>query len=324
MSESEKQSRGRTVAVRIAKWAVTLALCGYILYAVPLADVPAIVKGIDARYLAIGIFISLAHRVIFAWRWHVLLPAAGVRHSFVHTAGLHFIALFYQNFAPSTIGGDVTKGYLAAKGHGVGGVGVAASVVADRGIGLMSLVVMGLLSTMIIELPELRLVLWGLVAVGILGGGMMWLWARSPVGQEQSTEQEAPPAGLVGIVAGKARQTAVALVGYRAHKAAVLSALAISCLGVVVAGAALQYWCLAFGFELGLAWAVGVTVIATIVGMIPISINGLGWTEGAKIVLLGMAGMSQPAALALSALQRVVATVFTLIGGVLQFYRKGF
>jgi glycosyltransferase 2 family protein len=322
MAEPAKQSRRRTLAVRIAKWAVTVALCAYILYAVPLGDVPAITSKIDARYLAVGIIISFAHRVIFAWRWHVLLPAAGVIHSFVHTLGLHFIALFYQNFAPSTIGGDLTKGYLAAKGHDARGVDVAASVVADRSIGLISLVVMGLLSTLIIDMPELRLLLWGLAGVAIVGGGMVWLWTRSGAGQEDPPEQEAQDGGLVHAAAKKVRQTVVALVGYRDHKAALVSALAISCLGVIVAGAALRYWCLAFGFDLGLTWAIGVTVIATIVGMIPMSINGLGWTEGAKIVLLGLAGMSQPAALALSALQRVVATLFSLIGGVLQFFRK--
>jgi uncharacterized membrane protein YbhN (UPF0104 family) len=90
----------------------------------------------------------------------------------------------------------------------------------------------------------------------------------------------------------------------------------------VITGIGLQYWCVAFGFQIPLQQAVAITVMLTVVGMVPISINGLGWTEGAKIVLLGIAGVSQPAALAMSVLQRVVAMLFSLVGGVLQLFRK--
>ncbi len=322
MTIADTEKRSVTKYLPLARYAVTALLVAAILYLVPLGDAVSAVAGVSALPLAAALLAGLAQRVVFILRWHILLPPAGVRHSLLHTLGLGFIALFYNNFMPATFGGDLAKAYMAAKAHDTCGPDVVASVVVDRGIGLVSVIVLGFVSLAALGVGELELALWILLA-GALGAALVVLvLARRSGGRADGESGSEKRRGWASRLLRKLSQTATALLHYRLHKWRLALALLVSCVGIVITGIGLQYWCVAFGFQIPLDQAVAITVMVTVVGMVPVSINGLGWTEGAKIVLLGVAGVSQPAALAMSVLQRVVAMLFSLVGGVLQFFRK--
>src|SRR5688572_8497447 len=111
-------------------------------------DLPALrrlLTGLPASFYFISLAVVLAGQVAYAWRWRLLLQAAGVDVPFTNIVRQYFVGIFVNNFLPSTVGGDVAKVYYLGDRYGYRAV--TASVVMDRvlGVGLLAaLAVLGL------------------------------------------------------------------------------------------------------------------------------------------------------------------------------------
>jgi uncharacterized membrane protein YbhN (UPF0104 family) len=90
-------------------------------------------------FYLLSLAVVLAGQVAYAWRWRVLLVAAGVQTSLPTVIQQYLIGIAVNNFLPSTVGGDVAKVYGLGPDHGYGAV--TASVVLDRHIGIGTLAI---------------------------------------------------------------------------------------------------------------------------------------------------------------------------------------
>ncbi len=303
---------------RLLQIAVTVGLIAYILYKVPFVDAWTAVLQARVLYLGLATLSLAAVYLTFIFRWHLLLRPIGVTHSFIHTLGLGLIAIFYNNFMPSTLGGDAAKSYLVARGHDIPAPQVVASVVTDRSLGLAALLIMGFAASFAISVPGIRELLLALVAAALVFA-LLVIWIARAGGARPASSPGPERASWLAAILRKASETAQALIHYRKHKFHLAAGVVISCLGIVVAGLTLKLWCLAFGFDLSLVEAIAITLATSVVTMIPITVNGLGLAEGTSIVLLAAAGLGKPEALAVAILQRVVVALLGLLGGALQF-----
>lgn len=84
---------------------------------------------------ALGIF--AIGQVIVALRWWLLLRSQSIFIKFSASVRLHFLGLFYNNFLPSSVGGDVVRAWYVTK-HTDKRFEAALSVFVDRAIGLLS------------------------------------------------------------------------------------------------------------------------------------------------------------------------------------------
>jgi uncharacterized protein (TIRG00374 family) len=89
---------------------------------------------------------------ISAARWTTLARPLGIKTPFTAMLRYYLIGMFFNLFAPGTVGGDVTRVYYLvkdedarAKGHAVTTVNAAMSVLMDRAIGMIVLVWLGAL-----------------------------------------------------------------------------------------------------------------------------------------------------------------------------------
>ncbi len=301
------------------RWVFTIALIAVILWKVPLAETLQQLQSTSIPYLLLAILIFGISFALAGVRWHVLLTEVGVHHPVSHTIALRFIALFYNNFAPSTLGGDVAKTYIVVKGHSAETPEVAASVIVDRITGVVAMVIVGLVTAFYTPLPGLRAVLAGLLVACALIVFIVWLLSRVPEKRleaaraSKNTLMQFCCRALAGMT-----KFVKAIDAYRHKKAALIWATVWSCAMVITSGISMRYWALALNFDLPMSQAIGISVIVMIAQMVPVSINGIGWLEGTKILLLTMAGMGQPEALGLALLQRVCTLALSLLGGLLQ------
>src|SRR5262245_59271870 len=69
--------------------------------------------------LSLWCFLLLAAaQFVYAFRWFVVLRTLGVRVSFVQVIQHYFISLFFGNFLPTVISGDVTKIFYLGQQEG--------------------------------------------------------------------------------------------------------------------------------------------------------------------------------------------------------------
>src|SRR4051812_18183694 len=80
--------------------------------------------------------------VITSFRWHQLLKAMQIHLTLARTFVLNMVGAFYNTFMPGSTGGDVLKAYYASKQTEFRTRAVI-SVIVDRVIGLIALVILG-------------------------------------------------------------------------------------------------------------------------------------------------------------------------------------
>ena len=298
----------------------TVVLVAVLLYAVPLREALGCLGRVDLTALGLALLAELGHRALFILRWPFLLPATEPRCSFLHTLRLGFVGLFYNNFMISTLGGDTAKSVMMVQEQKAPAGDVVASVMVDRlVIGWGSLLLFGLAASAFVEVPSFRQVLLAVFAAGVCCGiGAVVLLRRQPRSEAPDTVA-GPVRRLLTKAADTLAEIANALLRYRRRKLSLAGSFLASCCGIVVMGAAVRFWALAVGFPISLTEGSAVAVIVKIAGIVPVAINGLGWIEGAFVVLLQWAGMGRAEAFTVALMQRAAGILLSLLGAAAQF-----
>jgi len=97
------------------------------------------------RQLNLGIFVGvlgifIIAQIVIGLRWWLLLRTQSIFINFWAAVRLHFLGLFYNNFLPSSVGGDVIRAWYVTE-HTDKKFEAALSVFVDRAIGLLSTLV---------------------------------------------------------------------------------------------------------------------------------------------------------------------------------------
>src|SRR5262245_65309027 len=132
------RSRGVWFAAQLA---VTLALIALLFGRFDWRKFQLVVLGTPLWFYLASFGVVLVWLGLYTLKWRLVLRAIGVEVPFARLIRQYLISLFFGNFLPTTIGGDVAKVYYL--GRDAGYVDVGASVVLDRFLGLLSLTVIG-------------------------------------------------------------------------------------------------------------------------------------------------------------------------------------
>lgn len=96
----------------------------------------------DPLFLWLAVLVFPVTYVVTALRWHALLSVLEINLSRGRTFVLNMVGAYYNTFMPGSTGGDLLKAYYAAK-HTVHRTRAVISVLVDRIIGLLALVLLG-------------------------------------------------------------------------------------------------------------------------------------------------------------------------------------
>src|SRR5215831_15982539 len=188
-SENPPTSLARRLVVMGVKLAVSVALLG-VLFSRPGVDVAklwASAHHASIAWLSIALGVYAVTIVIMVWRWSLLLEAQDVDMPFYTLFGSMSVALFFNNFLPSNIGGDVVR--ISDTAKVARSKTLAATVVlADRTMGMMGLVLVAALGLSLVAAPVGRTPLpiwpswlWAGFTSGMLVGGLI-LWSPDGLG----------------------------------------------------------------------------------------------------------------------------------------------
>jgi uncharacterized membrane protein YbhN (UPF0104 family) len=131
-------SRARGLILFIVKAAVSGGLLWLLFSRVDVARLWSVARTASPAWLGWALTIYLVMVVSSVWRWGLLLRAQGIHLGFGWLSSSFLVAMFFNNFLPSNIGGDVVR--VADTSRSTGSKTLAATIVlVDRGIGLLGL-----------------------------------------------------------------------------------------------------------------------------------------------------------------------------------------
>jgi uncharacterized protein (TIRG00374 family) len=94
-------------------------------------------------YLILAVLVFPVTYLITSYRWHLLLNLLQIRVSLMRAFVINMVGAFYNTFMPGSTGGDVLKAYYASKQTTEYRTRAIMSVIVDRILGLLALVILG-------------------------------------------------------------------------------------------------------------------------------------------------------------------------------------
>lgn len=292
----------------LLKAAISILLLYMSLRAVNLSVLGERLSRIEPGWVAAALALLAAQVAILALRWRTIAARCGASLPFNAALRISFIATFFNQVLPSTVGGDAARVWMLAR-RGGGWAAAAYSVLLDRGIGVfvLALLVIGSLpwTLTLLHDPIARTVLLLIgggaisgaavfMSIGLLRLGLLdrWLVTRHLV--------------EVSRAAWRLCRSVPALIGVTA------ASFTIHLLTIAAA------WCLVQSIEASASFAYLLFLIPPVllITTVPLSIAGWGVREGSMVVAFGYAGLAPSDGLIVSVLIGLASFAVGAIGGI--------
>lgn len=251
-----------------------------------------VLHGYPIWIFIVSILFNILSNIIFGYRWHYILQSADIDVPFPYVLSLVFYSLFFSNFLPTTIGGDLVKvtGILN-RDDGDRRTLRISSVIADRIFSFASKLLL---------LPV-----------------TIWLFHQFlPVGFQLPWQQSA---FLLNLLPKGFREKArhyFDTIQPWLKAGRIAKVLGISWWSLLIT--IISDWILMMGINPNVSpmQVFCVILLTYFASILPITINGIGVQESSITYLLTLIGFSYEQGLAAALLIRIVTLIVSAIGGV--------
>lgn len=253
------------------------------------------VKSANITLLGVVLVLVILNPMFSSWRWKILLAARGPKVPYLELLRLYFIGGFFNNFLPSSVGGDIVKAYKLSK-YTDQAFDSSISVFMERFVGLTTLMMIGAAAPIFI---------FGWVAVlGFIAFVAAFILGLLVVGKLSNIHP------LFKKLWG-------AITFYKDTPKTLIAAFTLS-LGVQGASLSSQYlafW--AVGYHLPLFKALVVLPVINIATFLSLLPSGWGAQEALYVLLFGILGINQTISVTVSLVYRFLTLLTALFGGII-------
>jgi glycosyltransferase 2 family protein len=316
----------KKTAITALKIAVSVGLYAYIFSKIDVGHLWSILKEANIFYFVAGIAIYFLIQGLSAYRWYLLLKPLGLTTPYRKLLSFYLLGMFFNNFMPTGIGGDVFRVYYLNK-ETRRLSRATASVFFDRDLGMAALL-LGATIISAIDGTKFRGValapIFVLIAVAFAAANLAIFYKPT-----YNLLHRLLMLFRMREADEKVERLFESVNAFRGKWALVLVTMGLS---LVV-----QYGCVAINKVCAMAlpapelqrvgWASFLVFIPAIglISMVPLSVNGMGWREFSYIVLFGSVGATEPQAAALAFMWLGMLMLTSLPGAIiyiLQGHRK--
>jgi len=272
---------------------------------------------------------TLCHAMV-GFRWWLLLRSQSIFIKFWAAVKLFFLGWFYNNFMPSSVGGDLVRAWYVTK-HTDKRLEAVLSVFVDRVVGLLSTLSIGVFfyfiflrhqGSGVIEfggqggffetLQEYKWVfLWVVVAIAAVFCGLL-LFKRGRAILAKAW-------GYIRIHGLKIiREFTSSILLYCTKPFVILMAFGLTVFVQILAIICFWYLGAGMGITVDIRYYFTFFTLAWVLGAVPVSIGGVVVVEGSLVILFTkFAGVDESAAWAIALSQRAVWMLTSLPGAVI-------
>ena len=306
--------------VFLIKFLISISLLAFLLKKTGLGLFLQSFASVNLELCLLSVMLYIGSQYLSSFRWKILLMPHNITVTTPKLFSFYLVGMFFNNFLPSSIGGDAIKGYDLYR-YSKKGKESFTTVFLERYTGLAALLMIGLISLVFISsLPEATL-----VKILILGISTIFIVATIIVANSRVKN-------LTINLVSKLKITKLEKVvfevyetfgKYKNHKSSFLNAVFLSIIIQVMN--IVVYIILSNALNIKVPWGYFFLFfpIITVISMLPISINGLGIREGINVYLFTQVGVANSQALSLSLSWFLMVMVISLLGGFVFVFRKG-
>jgi uncharacterized protein (TIRG00374 family) len=169
----------------LAKATISILLLYLSLHSVDVGALGARLSRLESGWVVLALFLLTVQVMLLAVRWRNISTVCGANLPFISALQISFIATFFNQVLPSTVGGDGMRIWLFAR-KGAGWASATYSVLIDRiaGVLVLALIVIACLpmTFSLIHDPIARAVLL-VIGVGVIAGTLVFVLIGQRFGQ---------------------------------------------------------------------------------------------------------------------------------------------
>lgn len=311
----------KSMATGFLRLGIGLGIIFYLLFKINLKDMLGILHQslFHWPWLAAGVALYVFCLWLGIARWKIILDIQGLKMAWSRVFCVFFIGQFFNSFMFGSTGGDLARGYYAARETHHKKAEAVATVVVDRLIGLV--VIHFIAAVMLIARFNFYRQHWAMhlpamIMIGMIGATVAALLIifniNFFIGWPIFRFIERHPT-LRPVM----RRLIISIYLYR-RRAAMLGKTALLTL-VIHALLMLQCFFLGKCLQINLSLLDYFTIIPIIISIsaLPITPGGLGIREGLAVTMLGALNVSASQALPFSLMLYFISAAFSLIGGLI-------
>lgn len=282
-------------------------------YLIPASKIIGHVRRVHVTQLALGLALFLLTLPVSSLKLHLILRQAGLESALTDVTKIYFIAHFFNNFIPTSVGGDLVKIQQLSNGCQNPRGTTSAAVALERLTGIIVLVTVGLVTVLIA--PGL----YGDMGLGFINQGKFWgglviavllvsFLINQYVNQSNNCKTSTESLGwndYLDKITGLRRINFTNLVlililsiGFHLLRAVVFVTLASS-----------------LGENLALLQALAMLPVVALISFIPLSVGGIGLKEGVITFCLTGLGFAPETGLTVALSLRLYSVLASLAGG---------
>jgi uncharacterized membrane protein YbhN (UPF0104 family) len=293
-------------AVTVLKLLCSAAVLVYFATTVDFSITEKLVQGTDLKFVVLLVLFAILEPALAGLRFKLLLDPVE-RLPITNHVAYYYCAYYFNLVLPSSLGGDGVR-FVFLSRHGIAKSQSATALVAERVLGIFSLIFVCGAAALFADLPpEAERTVF--IAVAVASAGVLGLWGASRLAGRLAIKSE-----IVSKVAG-----ALTELGRPSPRLAAVfvSSVIYQAVGVLLTVMA------AFAFRIDVT-ALEVFAFVPLIWfltMVPLSLGGLGVREAGFVYLFGTVGVPEGASLLLSLGTYAGLVAAGAVGGVVLLFQ---
>lgn len=306
----------------ILKVVISLGLLSYLVYISNPEKIIKVLGNIYKEngliYLSLSMFFGLISVLLMSLRWKIILNSYGIRLHVKRLAGFYFIGLFFNNFLPTSIGGDIIRIYKVI-GDSQDRTAAFASVILERILGIAATLFLAITSLYYVSqiFNDSRILYSSLILFVVIVLFFIIILREKPV---ELLIKVFDKITLLHL-GEKIVKLLEAIYTLREKKSVFIWVFMLSLLSQVAIVFMNYTLAQSLDIKIELGYLFLVVPFTIILTMLP-SINGVGVRDGGYIFLLSKIGIPAAAAISLSFMNVIIPLLLSLYGGVLFLIQK--
>ncbi len=298
---------------------IGIALTVFLLWRLDVSKIISNISHIKLNFLIYGIISYLLFIIVSAWRWQVLIDHKKINMAFPRTLAIYFIASFFNNLLPTTIGGDVMRIYYSMDSRRAEATAV---VLVDRLLGFIGLFIFAFAAIVYMLFTRQRVEFLPFIIIGLIFVlTITYAWFSEGFYKKISPIVDRLKLFRIGA---RLNRLHLAATDFSHAWPLILLCIIQSILIQILLAIAPFFVMLGMGI-------IGISIlpfflyipIINIISMIPISFNAIGVREYAYVLLFKRANLSPEVSVTISLVAFFLYVIVSLIGAIIFiFYRK--
>ena len=302
----------RTIALLTAKVLVSVLLFAWLFRKLQWSAIGPALRHADPAWVAGAAVMLFGSHLLASYQWGRLLGAADIALPFWKVVAYYHVGLFFNNFLPANVGGDLARTLDAARA-GSSRTTALSTVLLDRLFGTVALGTVAVVTTLpAIDRFHLATAYAGVVAFYALA--LLTLRAVLDPRVLAGLERFMARVGMSRF-APVLDQLSGRLAVFRGQRRLLLEVFCVALVVQVMRIGVHVLFARALGLHVGTAYFFLFVPLLAVIVSLPISLNGIGVREGAGMLLFGLVGLDRASAFALQFGTYLVAVGVSMIGG---------